>query len=222
LARASGTMNDRQKLYRRAFQILGRRLKPEDAIPDYEILGAERRLGVRIPKALADFYRSAGRAADYTSVFNSFRVPSALALQAEKLVFMEENQAVVLWGTDAGDEPSDDPPAYQATNDEPLVWERVNERCSVFLMVMLHWEAAFGGAMPCANTASVDAELVGILDRKWSFVGEVNGMRAYNKPGAAICFLKWEDEWRIFAGCTEEAGMSAIASELGIEWEKPD
>lgn len=215
-------MNDQQKRYRRAFQTLGRRLKPEDAFSDADILAAERRLRVRIPKALADFYRTAGKAADYTSVFNSFRVPSALAMQSGKLVFMEENQAVVLWGTDAADEPSDDPPAYQATNDETLVWEQVSERCSVFLMVMLHWEAAFGGAMPCASTARVDAELVGVLERKWSFVGEVNGMRAYNKPGAAICFLKWEDGWRIFAGCTSDAGTSAIATELGIEWEKPD
>lgn len=215
-------MNDQQKRYRRAFQTLGRRLEHEDAFSDDEILAAERRLGVRIPKALADFYRAAGRAADYTSVFNSVRVPSALTMQSGKLVFMEENQAVVLWGTDAGDEPSDDPPAYQATNDEPLVWERVNERCSVFLIVMLHWEASFGGAMPCANTASADEELVGVRERKWSFVGEVNGMRAYNKPGAAICFLKWEDGWRIFAGSTSDAGMSAIATELGIEWDKPD
>ena len=123
-------------------------------------------------------------------------------------MFVEKNQAVVLWGTDARDKPSDDPPAYQATNDEPLVWERVNEQCSVFLMVMLHWEAACGGAMPCATRRVWDAEFVGILDRKWSFVGDVNGMRAYNKTGAAICFLKWDDGWRIFAGCTGEAGAS--------------
>jgi hypothetical protein len=115
--------------------------------------------------------------------------------------------------------PIDDPPAYQATNDESLVWKHVNERCSVFLIVMLHWEAAFGGAMPNARTSIVDRSLVKILDRDWSFVGEVNGMRAYNKPGTAICFLKWDDGWRIFAGCTDKAGVNAIARELGVKWE---
>jgi hypothetical protein len=132
---------------------------------------------------------------------------------------MEENQAVVLWGTDAATGPTDDPPAFQATNDEPLDWEVVNERCSVFLIVMLHWEAAFGGAMPIAGTAIVESSLVKILDRDWSFEGEVNGLRAYNKPGAAMCFLKWDDGWRVFGGCINEDGMNAIASELGIAWE---
>jgi hypothetical protein len=212
-------MNRYQKLYRRAFETLGRGLRSEDGCPDEEILAAERRLGVRMPTALADFYRFAGRAADYTSVLNSLLSPSALTLQSGKLAFMEENQAVVLWATDAGAGPIDDPPAYQATNDESLVWKHVNERCSVFLIVMLHWEAAFGGAMPNARTSIVDRSLVKILDRDWSFVGEVNGMRAYNKPGTAICFLKWDDGWRIFAGCTSDAGMNAIASEFGVAWE---
>jgi hypothetical protein len=204
------------------FETLGRRLNPEDGVPDEELIAAERRLRIRIPRALADFYRSAGRADDSTSVFNRLVPPGELTMESGKLVFLVENQAVVLWGTDAGAEPNDDTPSYQATNGEPLVWEGVNERCSVFLLVMLHWEAAFAGAMPNAGTAVVDGDLVEFLDRNWSFVGEVNGLRAYNQPGSAICFLRWEqDEWRIFAGSTSEAGMSAVASGLGVTWETP-
>ena len=214
-------MDRYQALYRRAFEILGRRLTSEDGVPEEELLDAERRLDLRIPKALADFYRCAGRADDYTSVFNGLVSPRELSTEAGKLVFLVENQAVVLWGTDAGANPTDDPPSYQATNGEPLVWESVNERCSVFLLVMLHWEAAFAGAMPNASTAAVDGNLVELLDLNWSFVGEVNGLRAYNKPGSAICFLRWEDEWRIFAGSTSESGMNALASEFGVTWELP-
>jgi hypothetical protein len=136
-------------------------------------------------------------------------------------MFLEEHQAIVLWGTDAGAEPSHDPPAYQATNAEPLVWESVNGLCSVFLLVMLHWEAAFAGAMPCASTAVVDGNLVESLDRHWSFVGEVNGLRAYNRPGLATCFVKWGDDWRIFAGATNDLGMHTVESELGVAWETP-
>ena len=91
-----------QRLYRQAFETLGRPLKSDDKVPEEELLAAERRLGLRIPKALADFYRCAGRAADRTSVFNKLLPPAELAVQSGKLVFMEENQAVVLWGTDAG------------------------------------------------------------------------------------------------------------------------
>ena len=134
---------------------------------------------------------------------------------------MEENQAVVLWGTDAGAESGDDPPSFQATNAEPLIWDRASDRCSVFLLVMLHWEAAFGGAMPRASTAAVSRDLAETLDLNWSFIGEVNGLRAYNRTGAAICFLRWDENWRIFAGFTTAAAMTAVAWELGVVWETP-
>lgn len=214
-------MDDYQDLYRQAFETLGRCLKFEDGVPEEEILAVERRLGLRMPKALADYYRSAGMADDYNSIFERLLSPGELSVESGKLLFMEENQAVVLWGTDAGVEPTDDPPAYQATNAEPLLWENVNDRCSVFLLVMLHWAGAFAGAMSNAGTAAVDGNLVEVLDRNWSFVGEVNGLRAYNRPGEAICFLKWEDEWRIFAGSTSEEGMKTIAADLGVAWESP-
>ncbi len=214
-------MDEYRRIYRRAFETLGRPLNSKDRVRVAELRAAEPRLGVRIPQALADFYRSAGRADDFTSVFNRLLPPGELAMESGKLMFLAENQAVVVWGTDAGAGPTDDPPAYQATNGEPLVWECVNGRCSVFLLVMLHWEAAFAGAMPHASTAAVQANLVELLDRNWSFVGEVNGLRAYNKPGASVCFLRWEDEWRVFAGSTSGAGMDALAAELGVTWETP-
>jgi len=55
----------------------------------------------------------------------------------------------------------------------------------VFLLVMLHMAATLGGAMPCARTAVVNERLRESLDHDWSFVGEANGLRAYNRPGRA-------------------------------------
>lgn len=212
-------MNDYQERYRQAFERLGRLLKSEDEVPEETILAAEQRLGLRIPKALADYYRLAGKADDYNRDFNRLLPLSKLSVEFGKLWFMEENQAVVLWGTDAGVELADDPPAYQATNVEPLLWDEVSDRCSVFLLVMIHWAGTFAGAMPNASTAAVDETRLEILDRDWAFVGEVNGLRTYNSPGKAVCFLKWGDEWRIFAGATSEEGMRAIAADLGVTLE---
>ena len=79
---------------------------------------------------------------------------------------MEENQAVVLWGTVAGLEPDDDPPVFQGVNGEPIEWYVEHERCSVFLLVMLLWQGTFGGAMRCSGTAAVSTELVSVLDRE--------------------------------------------------------
>jgi hypothetical protein len=83
---------------------------------------------------------------------------------------------------------------------------------------MLHWEAAFGGAMPHGSTALVRPGLRRVLDREWSFVGEVNRMRAYQKPGFALCFLKEDDCWRIYAGARSEADLATMASQLGGTW----
>jgi hypothetical protein len=76
------------------------------------------------------------------------------------------------------------------TNDEPIRWHKVNGQCSVFVLVLLHWEAAFGGAMPCCDSAPARAGLRKVLDSSWSLVGEVNHMRAYHQTGCVLCFLK--------------------------------
>lgn len=209
--------------YRQAFEALGRPLLPEDGIPDDLIDAAARRLGVMVPRALADFYRVAGRADDYTSAFNRLLPPEEWTLQDGTLVFLEENQAVVLWGIAATPNPGDDPPALQATNEPPLAWEQVGEHCSTFLLVMLHWEAAFASAMPCAGTAIAPGDLATTLDRNWSFVGEAADIRAYSAPGRAACLAPWDDGYELFVGTTDEADLDAIARELGISLEElPD
>ena len=89
----------------------------------------------------------------------------------------------------------------------------VNEQCSIFLLVMLHWEATFGGAMTHVSTAVVNPQLVEGLDQNWSFVGEVRGMKAYNQPGLAVCFLKWDDDLENF--CRLDHGSGNHRSCLG-------
>jgi hypothetical protein len=183
------------------------------------IKAAEKRLGIRLPQALHDYYQVAGRERRFNRIFNRLLAPNEWFVDADKLVFMEENQAVVLWATAASLEPGDAPPAYQGVNGEPVEWYVEHERLSTFLVVMLYWQGAFGGAMRHCGTATVREELVEALDRDWTFVGEVNEMRAYGRPGQAVCFLRWEDSWRVFAGAISKSGLEDIAEELGIRWE---
>jgi hypothetical protein len=131
---------------------------------------------------------------------------------------MQENQAVVLYGCSTTLEPEDDPPAFMGTNDEPVRWHKVNAKSSIFLLVMLHWQAAFGGAMPYGRSAKVKPALKRVLDRTWSFMGEVNRMRAYYKNGNALCFLKWEPDWVVFVGAQSDESLAVIAEELHLQW----
>lgn len=230
-------MGDFQEQYCRAFEILGRPLRPEDSVPDEVFAAMEQELGVQIPKSLAEFSHIAGRAHDFIYEFNRLLHPYDWRIENGKLLFMGEFHFEFLWGTEAVARSLDDPPVFEARNEDPLYWYQVAERCSVFLLVMLHWQATFGRAMPFTNTAKVEAELVDRLELDWSFVGEVDGIKAFNKPGRAVCFrewdggwkffvgasgeaeLRWHGDWRIFAGASGEAELSSVASELDVRWD---
>ena len=142
--------------------------------------------GSRLPRRSSAFgcrsrcgitMRSPGETARFNRIFNRLYAPHEWFVDAGKLVFMEENQAVVVWGTTASPEPEDDPPVYQGVKGQPIEWYVEHEHLPVFLVVMLHWQGAFGGAMRRCGTAVVHPNLLGRLDRDWPFVGEVNQMR---------------------------------------------
>jgi hypothetical protein len=56
--------------YRHAFASLGRPLRRRDGIPQKEILAAEKHLGLRVPTAVREYYRVAGRADDFNQLRN--------------------------------------------------------------------------------------------------------------------------------------------------------
>jgi hypothetical protein len=218
-------MSDFRDLYSKAYANLGHSLTPRDGRAGSRLRAVEDRLAIRLPKSLLEYYLVAGREQRFNSAFNRLLAPEEWPIDQGKLIFMEENQAVVLWGTAATPEPSDDPPVQgritrAKKNGESYVeWYKEHEHCSVFLVVMLHWQGTFGGAMQRCGTMVVPAELVTTLDRDWSFVGEVNQMRAYSRPGCSVCFLRWEDSWRIFAGACSKREFDAMTAELGDHWE---
>lgn len=214
-------MNSFDRQYIDAFLSVGRSLSDHDAMPEGDLLAAEHRLGVRIPEALVRFYSVAGRAADFMDHYDHLLPPKDWSAEANKLLFLAENQAVVLYG--AGLEPLGvkNPPVFMCTNQPPFEWHEVCGSTSEFLEVMLRWECAFGGAMAHTATGQATPSLVDLLKAKaWRNVGEVNEMRAYSKHQRALCHVQWSDGWRVFAGATSEADLKAIGEELGIELEE--
>jgi hypothetical protein len=82
--------------YRHAFMSLERPLRTRDGTPRKEILSAEKRLVLRAPTALREYCRVAGRADDFNCAHDRLLPPSDWRLESRRLVFMDENQAVVL------------------------------------------------------------------------------------------------------------------------------
>ena len=128
------------------FATLVRPLTPEDGQPEASISVAEARLGLRLPAVLRKYYLLTGRLDRFNRAHNQLRRPKEWSVDRGKLVFLEENQCVVFWGVEAGKSPEDDPPVYQGQNvrGQPTEWYLEHERCSEFLIVMLHLQAVWG------------------------------------------------------------------------------
>jgi hypothetical protein len=214
-----------QDQYRCAFASLGFPLMARDGITEARIAAAERKLGVGLPGALRDYYLVAGKERSLNHAHNHLCAPDEWEIHSRKLIFMEERQAVVVWGVSARSDPTGDPPVFQGTmvDDEPSGWYREHAHCSAFLVAMLYWHAALGG-MARRASAAAPKTLRAALDHGLQFTGEVNGMRAYRGQGGAVCFLKWEsliekDSWRVFAGAGSKNDLGAIANNLGLQWD---
>jgi hypothetical protein len=170
------------------------------------------------PRVLRTYYQIAGRETRLNGAFNRLLPPEEWIVDQKRLVFMEENQAVVLWGV-ATTKDAVDPPVYMGVNGDEIKWYREHRQCSTFLSVMLHWQGAFGGGLPFTSTAVASLALRRILRRNWRFAGEVNRMQAFAKPGKTVCHLRWDDGWRVFAGAVDQSKIDEISNELSLTWQ---
>ena len=212
-------MNAFEQRYSETLKNLGRPLRRADRVPQSQLKRAEIRLKAKIPDALRIFFRTAGRATDFTQARDRFLLPDAWSVAGEYLVFAEENQAVVLYGVRIAQSHIADPPVFMSTNVEPFRWYKVCASVSEFISVYMHWHGTDGGAMRCGGEALATRGTAVRLRRCWTYVGEVNGMRAYSQPGRAVCYLKWSDGWRVFIGTEADEDLVALTNELGV---KPD
>ena len=184
-------------------------------VPEESLERAEERLGLRLPLALREYYLALGALAELNQAHNRLLGPGKWFVDAGKLVFLVENQAVVYWGVEATDQPQADPPVFQGVNrqPEPIEWHPEHERCSEFLLVMLHWQAVTGG-LEFLGTADVGVEVVRHFEQHWRRVGEMEGLLAFCREGQAACVAGEGDARQLYAGCRSEEDLERIASEL--------
>ncbi|HEU5118345.1 MAG TPA: hypothetical protein VFT74_17135 [Isosphaeraceae bacterium] len=195
---------------------LARPLRPEDGEPEASLANAEEHLGVRLPQVLRDYHLLSGRFDRFNRSHNRLLRPDEWFLDGGKLVFLEENQGVVYWGVDATLSPGEYSPVYQGPNiqGQPTEWYLEHENLSEFLLVHLHLQAVWGGYdfMGGAGISipALEEFLVG-----WTFSGQVNELRAYDRKGGAACVLEegGEESQLYFGGWTEQ-DFESIESDL--------
>ena len=143
--------------YLRAFQTLGRELRPADALSADVIAAAEGRLGLRAPKALAEFYHVAGRAEDYTCAFNRLLPPSE-------------------WTMDVGESLSQSGPSRRRRSSPPSAGTRgsANQTAGVSSKSLFHRGIGRAGARRSRN----------MYDQPWGECSRHLGLVRLLWPGA--------------------------------------
>jgi hypothetical protein len=207
--------------YRTIYQTFGYPLTERTALPSKVLTAAEKRLGLRIPAALRDYYLVAGRDRRFSACHNRLLPPAKWSVEKHRLIFMEENQCVVWWGVSTRNPSSDDPPVSQGINAEPITWHPEHRRCSVFLAVMLHYQAVSGGFRFCGGADAPDQSSYRFEENGWTHYGEVNSLLAYSRQNQVVCLmppgdLPFMQKWSVLAGGKTKADLHAIEADLGL------
>lgn len=129
-------------------------LGPQDGVPVAQLDRAESRLGVRMPVALREWYRLAGRRPDVIGGAKDQPVAAdELRLRDGVLVIYTESQYVFQWGMLEEELGLDDPRIVtrEEEGDAPTVW---HERLSGFC-----WHMSLHHRLYCGGTWSAFAEL---------------------------------------------------------------
>ena len=135
---------------------------------------------------------------------------------------MEENQAVSLWGVSTRNSEADDPPVSQGFNDDAIAWQLEHRRCSIFMAVMLHYQAVCGGFPFCATGDAPDKSDYRFEKHGWTHYGEVNSLMAYSRQNQVVCLapfsLPFMDKvtFTVSIGAQSKGNLQAIAKELGV------
>lgn len=143
-------------------------LRDGDGCPDEEIAAAERRLGLRLPDALASCYRLLGRRGDLTSTQDRLLDPGRLRIDGDVLVFREENQGCAEWGIRVAPPAHPDPPVVFRVADVRgrAPWRPFLGRMSLAAVEMVLFEAVLSDGA-CDNR-ELDADTLAGIERRFT------------------------------------------------------
>jgi hypothetical protein len=192
-------------------------IPPGSGMSERSINAAEEQFGVRLPPSLRDYYLRVGNLRQLNEAHNRLLAPKDWFLDGGMLVFLVENQAVVYWGVEATESPDDDPPVFQGVNllPERIEWHPDHERCSEFLLIMLHWQAVCDG-LEWPGMADVGPEVIHHFEQRWRLVGKQQGMLAYCREGQAACIIGEGNALQLHVGANSEERFARIREELEV------
>lgn len=181
-------------------RLLGRKLQPEDGVSAAELNEATQRLGIELPPVLQTFYRLAGKEETVMDIFQHFAPVEELFVEDDKLVFLEENQGVCVWGIAQNETDSDQAVVYQCPYPDDK-WYAEDDTLTTFLEGVLYYQFAQGGyeCVGALYTGMDDAKIALVLKdaQHWEQVVGQSGLIIY-----------WHQDTLIWYFPDKEGGVS--------------
>jgi len=131
-------------------------------------------------------------------------------------VFVEENQQVCFWGSDAKQIEHPDPVIFQGMKVkeiERLEWYRECDRCSDFLIAMICWQAANGG-LPYGAWAPAPEAVENRLREVMTNVWNIPKFLMFGKNGAVVCLVQKQ----LQVAAKTPGDLERIRQTFGLDW----
>lgn len=186
-------------------------------VSEAELIRAEERLGIKLPKALREFYLLLGRRKDITSNQNCLLKPDQLLIDNDLLIFYVENQAVVRWGVRLPDMGLDDPPVMLDDYLGEVIQE--NDAFTEFVLQMIIHETVL--TSPHSASAAINRfvsqqveqyyERLGFPDWHWPVYPT-----RFNGDKDTIVIVN-STEW-IWVAARHQSALNRIDQLLKVEW----
>jgi hypothetical protein len=188
-------------------------------VPESRILEAERRLHLRLPEALRDYYLRVGRFDDLNRACDRLLAPEELRVASDRLLFYQGHQSGA-WGIPLQDVCREDPPVYQCPDPKKSEWYLDHQHLSDFWISMLYWQAV-NGAMKYVDVQRVDEEVLERIRQHWPRIPmnweHGDDMQVYREDGQVLWVAKVEGEWEVWAGGRTLKAFLGIGTALGLD-----
>lgn len=232
------------KIKNTAEKILGRKLDPSEGLGIDAIVSAEGKLETSLPNDLKDFYLQVGKIPLFTDGFEFFAQPKQIYIKSNKLVFLEENQAMLSWAVDLEDADKEkNIKVYQSPNigesENKVVWYPETLRLTEFLEMIMYYQAASGdtdlqkktkGGYPYGfvsyKSDVKENELWESFEKdlsdNWEKVVDNNGLMIYYSADALLLYYTVQDldtdvDDLIYINTRKENTLSDFRDKYGFE-----
>jgi hypothetical protein len=191
-------------------------LTPAHGVSDKTMAAAEKRLGIKLPAPLADYYRLAGKHKQVSDGMNHLRKPSELELSDGALVFQDENQGVFSSAVMAAELGEEDPPAYERSDGE-REWRLAAARLSRYLLVTFCWQAC--NALHASASATATPEQLDRMKQalRWASFGADPKADTVGLWTGQVAVVAFTDDHELYLASHSDDELDAFAEKWGLE-----